>query len=388
MLAATLFGIALLAPQEPQKADPPQKETKEQKAERQHREDLKGDTEKGAKYAAEADKELKASTNAEYNDRVQRVGKVLAEIANKTPIEVSWGDKRLNPFQYSFKVIQGDDVNAFSLPGGYIYVYEGLLKQSESDDELAGVLAHEIAHASERHVSTLQREQSKMQNISLPLVLLAILTGGAGAAAGALGVGNLVMQATGSGWSVKAEEAADYGGFQYLLKSPYDPTGMLTFMEKLARRNMLTDNIDWGIYKSHPPSRERAQTLIAYMDKAHVPIRRSHVAASYRATVQDAVGGGVDLRYSGRTMVTLNGADAKTRGTAAIERINVFFDSSPQLFELRKGKDGAILGGNTVLFTLTPADVPGDNLDDGQAKTMKAMQLAMYAIGSRVWDRN
>jgi predicted Zn-dependent protease len=385
MLAATLFGTVLLTQQAPQ--NPKKVETKEEKAERIHQEDLKRDAEAGVKYAAEVDKEMKASSNQEYIARVQKVGAVIAEIANKTPIQVLWGDKRLNTFNYTFKVVQGDDVNAFSLPGGYIYVYEGLLKQIESDDELAGVLAHEVAHASERHVSTLQKEQAKLQNISLPLVLLAILTGGASAAGNVMGLGSLVMQATGSGWSVKAEEAADYGGFQYLLKSPYDPTGMLTFMEKLARRNQLTDHIDWGIYKSHPPSHERADTLTAYMKKANIPIRRSRVAASFRTTVQEAIGGGVQLRYGGKTLVTFGGPDAKARASAAAERVNTFFDTQPELFELKKGDNGQILGGGKVLFQMTPVDSLPETVDQGQTQAIKALQLAMYSIGSRVWDR-
>lgn len=387
MLAATLFGITLLAPQT---QTPPKAETKEQKAARLHQEDLKRDVDTGVKYAAEADKQYKASTNKEYVERVQRIGKVFADIANATPIKTMWGDKRLNPFPYEFKVIQGDDVNAFSIPGGHIYVFEGLIKQSESDDELAGVLAHEVSHAEQRHVATLQKEQSKLQNISLPLVLLAILTGGVSAAAGTMGVSNLIMQATGSGWSVKAEESADYGGFQYMQKSPYDPTGMLTFMERLARKNQLTDSIDWGIYKSHPPSRERAQTLIAYMNAAHVPIRRSKVAASYRTTCKDTVGGGVELVFAGKTLATFAGADAKARSTAAAERVNAFFDASPELFELKQKADGTIVGANQPLFKVTPADSAFANqtLQERQAETMKAMQLALYATGGRVWVQN
>ena len=387
MLAANLLGLVLLAPQA---QTPPKNETKAQKEERLHQDDLKRDVEVGAKYAVEADKQYKASTNKEYVDRVSQIGKSLTDIANKTPVQVLWGDKRLNPFPYDFKVIQGDDVNAFSIPGGHIYVFEGLLKQSESDDELAGVLAHEISHAEQRHVATLQKEQAKLQNISLPLILLAILTGGVGAAAGTLGVSNLIMQATGSGWSVKAEESADYGGFQYMQKSPYDPTGMLTFMEKLARRNQLTDSIDWGIYKSHPPSKERAQTLIAYMNAAHVPIRRSKVAASYRTVCKDVGDGGVELVFAGKTLAMFAGPDAKVRGETAAEKVNVFFDSTPELFELKARADGSIVGANQPLFQVTPADsaFTKQTLQERQTQTLKAMQVALYATGGRVWKQN
>ena len=387
MIASTLLGLTLLAPQAPA---PPKVETKAQKEERLHGEDLKRDGEVGAKYAAEADKQYKASANKEYVERVQRIGRTIADIANSTPVQVLWGDKRLNPFPYDFKVIQGDDVNAFSIPGGHVYVFEGLVKQSESDDELAGVLAHEISHAEQRHVATLQKEQGKLQNLTLPLVLLAILTGGMSAAAGTLGVSNLIMQATGSGWSVKAEESADYGGFQYMRKSPYDPTGMLTFMEKLARKNQLTDSIDWGIYKSHPPSKERAQTLIAYMNAAHAPIRRSRVAASFRTVCKDVGDGGVELVFAGKTLATFAGPDAKARSAAAVEKVNAFFDASPELFELKARPDGSILGANQPLFQVTPADsaFAKQTLQERQEATFKAMQIALYATGGRVWKQN
>ena len=263
------------------------------------------------------------------------------------------------------------------------------MKRVESDDELAGVLAHETTHAEERHVATLQHEESKMQTFTLPLILLAILTGGAGAAAGTLGATSLYGQAVGSGWSVKAEESADYGGFQYMLQSPYDPTGMLTFMERLARLNQLSDSINWGIYTTHPPSRERAETLIGYMNAAHVPIRRSRVASSYRTTVRDTVGGGVDLVFAGKTLTTFGGAEAKARGQAAAERVNVFFDTTPELFELKTGPDGAILGDGAVLFRVDPDDsnFAHQTPADAQAQTYRAMQRALYATGGRVWSQ-
>ncbi len=106
------------------------------------------------------------------------IGGELAAIANASKVRTTWGDKRLNPFEYTFKVVE-EDVNAFSLPGGYIYIYEGLVKYAESDDELAGVLAHEIAHASMRHVATMQREAGKLSAMQNPLILAAILIGGA-----------------------------------------------------------------------------------------------------------------------------------------------------------------------------------------------------------------
>ena len=108
------------------------KQTQDEEAKKvaRHQADLKADIEMGRKYADEIakDPKMKVSTNAEMIARVQRIGAEFAQIANENQVEVSWGDPRLNPFQYEFRVLQGDDVNAFSIQGGFIYFYEGLLK--------------------------------------------------------------------------------------------------------------------------------------------------------------------------------------------------------------------------------------------------------------------
>jgi len=161
----------------PASAQTPNAQKNAQADEAKHQRDIDNDIKLGKDYSADVDKETKPSEDKAIVERVQRIGNELAEIANATPITALWGDKRMSKFPYVFKVIQGKDVNAFSLPGGTIYVYEGLVKYVESDDELAGVLSHEISHASLRHVATLQREQSKLSIIQLPLLLLTLLSG-------------------------------------------------------------------------------------------------------------------------------------------------------------------------------------------------------------------
>jgi len=75
-------------------------------------------------------------------------------------------------------------------------------------------------------------------------------------------------------------------------------------------------------------------------------------------------------------------------GTSSLDtRLNDFFDSQPELFELKKGDNGQILGAGKVLFQMTPTDSLPETVDQGQTQALKALQLAMYAIGSRVWDR-
>lgn len=383
---ARLSGLIEAAWQEQSKED-----QKAAKAKQAHEKDLKSDAEIGAKYAAEADKQLKASTNQEVIDRVNRIGQSLAEIANKTAVKVSWGDKRLNTYKYTFKVVEKPEVNAFSLPGGFIYVFDGLVKYVESDDELAGVLAHEIAHASLRHLATLERERSKLDLLTLPMILVSIVAGASGdgnTGAGVMTLTQLITQANSSGWGLKAEESADYAGFQYMQKSGYDPVGALTFMEKLARDQRAIEAIDWGIYRTHPPSRERASNLERLLKDANLPIQRSKVATSFRALTVSKESGEVDIQFNGRNLLTLGGQDAKQRAEALVPKLNGFFDQVPDLFDVSMGPDGEIYWRREVLLQVQPkdAEIQKASVELATAGVLKSIKRELYLLAYRIWE--
>lgn len=376
--------VARVDRQDPVAADDPEA----QKREARHQADLKADAELGAKYAAEIEKDpkLKVSTNAEMIARLQRIGGELAQIANSTPVEVSWGDSRLNPFSYQFRVLQGDEINAFSIPGGYIYFYEGLIKYAESDDELAGVVAHEIAHASFRHVATLRREASKLDVIQIPLILAAILTGGATAQGLLLG-GGLLGTAMTSGWSVKAEQSADFGGFQYMRKSRYNPLGLLTFMERLAYDDRNKAQFDWGIFQTHPPSRERAQAIVRRLGEAGIPIRRSQVTQSFRTQIKPGDDGSVELSFNSVKVFSFAGSNALIRADEAAANLDAFFDGLPKMFEVTV--DGAnLLGRGKVLFEVTAEEVAlaKQPMADVAEEAARRLKRVAYDLSYRTWD--
>ena len=356
------------------------------KEEADHQADIKSDIEFGKKLSLEAEKEFKVSDNKAYQERIQRVGAEIAAIARVTPVEVTWGDKRLNPFDYKFKVLKGEDVNAFSLPGGYLYFFEGLMKYVETDDELAGVLAHEISHSAFRHVRYMQHEQGKINTLTIPLILISILKGGGNAGNGVL-MSQLLNTALGTGWSLKAELAADYGGFQYLIKSKYNPTAMLTVMERLARDERNSPNIDLGIFRDHPPSRERANAISYQMNVRHIPIRRSAVSTSLRAYAKPADKGAYDLYFGKSKLATIAGPDAGERASEAIVKLNEMYDSTPELYELRL--DGPeIQYHNKTLLSLTgdDANAAGTNLDTLSQRTYTAVRGALFSLTFSVWD--
>lgn len=354
-----------------------------------HQADLDGDTKLGADYSKEVEKELKLSTDEKAIARVQRIGGEFAAIANNNLVKVTWGDKRLNPFNYTFKVVQGEDINAFSLPGGFIYIYDGLLKFAESDDELAGVIAHEVAHASFRHVKTMERERSKLQALTLPLILISIFGSGSETTASLGSLGQLITMAKGSGWSVNAERAADYGAVQYMIKSNYSPVGMLTFMERLAKAQRAYDVSSLGIFQTHPPSRERATSLVEHLEALDIPIRRSLVSSAYRvAPVNEK--GNEKLVFEDKTLTTFTGKEAPDRAKNAASRLNEFFDTVPDLFEVTARADGTIVGRGRILFQITEEDAKATNMTVAQAgkEAVEQIKRSLYTLAFRVWDTN
>ncbi len=352
-----------------------------------HQADLDRDVAEGNKYAVEVLKQYQVSENKEYAARVNRIGQEMAAISRTTPVNASWGDKRLNPFNYDFIVIKGTDVNAFSLPGGHIYVFEGLCKYVETDDELAGILSHEISHAAFRHVATLEHEESKVERTTLPLILASILAGGANGGIAALQVGRFVGLAVGSGWSLKAELAADSGGFQYLTKSKYNPTAMLTVMERLARDERNSPKVSLGIFQSHPPSRERAEAIQNQMAAANIPIQRSVVTTSLRATEKPGNNGTIEVWFANSKIYDFAGDDALKRADEAIPKLNAMFDRAPELYEVQKQGSQIIFDHDPVL-EITSEDAAAAKLkvDDLTKQTLRAIQGSLYVLAFRVWD--
>jgi beta-barrel assembly-enhancing protease len=371
-----------LSPQEQKQLDKKAKDLARFEAE------IQDDKRIGKEAADFYDRQYPPIKNPDLQKRVEDIGSVLATIANANPFETIWGDKRHAEFEYKFRVVENEDVNAFSLPGGYIYVHKGLIEFCQSDDELAGVLAHEICHASQRHLATLRKEQEKLSAIQIPLILVSVLTGGAGAAAGAAGAGGLVSTAITNGWSQKAEQSADYGGFQLMVAAGYDATGLITFMERLQlQQSLLERAVDMGIYRTHPPSKVRAQSIEGYMKKNLMPVRRSKVTTAFRVSVRQEIGHPT-LYFGAKKMFSIGGDGAAERASSYSKTLNDFFDKVPEMFEVTLGGEGEIFGKNRLLFKLHESDaqVNGVALDKLQTDVSKQIRSAIFTLAYHIWE--
>jgi predicted Zn-dependent protease len=145
----------------------------------------------------------------------------------------------LPQLNFTFTVLDSDVVNAFALPGGYVYITRGLLALADDEAELAGVMAHEIGHVTARHsAQRYSRGVLAQGGVAIGTILAGVLGGGAAAelAQQAAGTG---AQAYLAGYSRDQEFQADELGVRYLARAGYDPTAMSSFLSKLERNNQL-----------------------------------------------------------------------------------------------------------------------------------------------------
>ena len=165
------------------------------------------------------------------------------------------------PFEISVDVIRDDSINAFAAPAGQIFVNSGLIMAMQSEDELAAVLAHEMAHVTQRHLAH-NIERSKAINLaSLAGILAGALLGGGSEAGQALAVGSMAGgQAAALRYSREDEREADHLGLQYLARADFDPEGLANAFERIERYQRLSGAASTPAYMStHPGVGERIE---------------------------------------------------------------------------------------------------------------------------------
>ncbi len=193
-------------------------------------------------FRREAKKQLKFVSNLEVQRYVDNLGRRLLSVMGPPQ------------FDYRYFVVEESDLNAFSVPGGSIYIYSGLLDRVRSTAELAAVMSHETIHAKNHHMVRM----SGLDPVSLLAMLGALLAtrGGAGAPA-ALALGQAVAATRQIAFTRQLEMEADTLGFKYMAEAGYDPHAMLSF-QKVLYQDQILNPVDIPPYLlDHPLSQER-----------------------------------------------------------------------------------------------------------------------------------
>jgi hypothetical protein len=200
----------------------------------------------GRQLASQVEQQAKMVEDPIITEYINRVGQnVVLHSDAKVP--------------FTIKVIDSDEVNAFALPGGFFFVNKGLILAAENEAELAGVMAHEIAHVAARHAMENQGKGTLINYGALAGIIFGgpiispILQNGGGILAGLAGLK----------FTRGAENEADSLGVQYLYASGYDPLAMSTMFEKLASKNKKKPGSIQKLFSSHPPSLERRDASLS-----------------------------------------------------------------------------------------------------------------------------
>ena len=169
------------------------------------------------------------------------VTEYINQIGNKIAAQTNNGD-----YDFTFFVIKDSRINAFALPGGYIGIHTGLLEATRSEDELAGVLAHEVAHVTQRHIARAIHASSRQSILSTAIMLGAVLAGAASGSSDVMQAGMAVAQGTAMQQQINFtrsnEHEADRIGISALAGAGFDPYGMASFFSVLSRQTTRAPN--------------------------------------------------------------------------------------------------------------------------------------------------
>jgi predicted Zn-dependent protease len=196
----------------------------------------------GRDAANQVVKQSKLNTNKDVNAYITRVGNKLAQNSTRTNIA------------YNFRVIESSQINAFALPGGFIFIYSGLIKSADTENEFIGVLAHEVGHVAGHHSV---QQIARAQKANLALGAAGLLLGGMKHGATLFNGAKLATQGVFLKFSRDHEREADRLGAQMMYNAGWNPNGMVDFFDDLAKKG----NSGVSFFSTHPSPAERRSNI-------------------------------------------------------------------------------------------------------------------------------
>ena len=203
----------------------------------------------GHQMAVEVEKQAHVIDDPIVSEYVNRLGQKLANIAHPA-------------FPVTVKMIESDEINAFTLPGGFVYVNSSMMKMADNEAQLASVIAHEIGHAAARHAT---RQASRNELGKMALIPLGAMAGWGGLAArqAAIAVAPMATMK----YSREFETEADALGLDYLAQAGYDPEASIEMFERVASTEKKTPGRVSRLFLSHPPTGDRIRKTQAQIEK-------------------------------------------------------------------------------------------------------------------------
>ncbi len=195
----------------------------------------------GKNYSAQVESSARLLADPQVTEYINQLGQNLVRNSD-------------SQVPFTIKVIDSDDINAFALPGGFFYVDSGLIQAADNEAELAGVMAHEIAHVAACHAA---RGNTRNQLMHLASVSLMMVGGPIGF--GVYEAAGLAMPLTYLKFSRAFESEADFLGVQYMYRAGYDPQAFTAFFEKVRELERHKENVVAKAFGTHPQTPDRIE---------------------------------------------------------------------------------------------------------------------------------
>jgi len=206
----------------------------------------------GYRMAGQIEEKYKLDENIMVQARVRAIGNVLANVSDRKDLP------------YQFKVLKDKNVNAFTTPGGYVYIFRGLADKTDSDAELASVIAHEIGHVAARHAA-------KKMEVEMGYNMLMAIAFSRSSRADLERYVSIGFNVISLGYSREDELFADKLAIRYLMRAGYNPYGMVSFMQKMDKLEKEEGRVPIYILSSHPYMSQRIEAagkeINAYLEQ-------------------------------------------------------------------------------------------------------------------------
>lgn len=260
----------------------------------------------GKKIFFEMEKEVEVIRDPTLQTFIDRIGHSL--VAQIGP----------SPFEFKFYMISASDPNAFAIPGGYIFVTTGLIVLAENEQEVAGVLSHEISHVTGRHIAQMIERSKRINIATVAAIIAGALLGGGGRGTEAVATTAMATaEALALKYTREMETDADQNSLQYIIKAGYDPNGMITFLSKIYKISLTSAPKIPTYLLTHPAIESRISLLENLLQTGQRPMgpfktdgnfrrvqaktfveeREPHVAISHFQSMVDANSQDLDGYY-------------------------------------------------------------------------------------------